>query len=363
MPQPTTGVDWNEAGFQDIDNNFLERGKRVQVLVRDDRGTATDISPHNADGSIRYSPFAVDGTWRKDLVAHRKINGYWVKNTEQPNGGWHIGGAFKEGDGPTNKPGIKNDDFMVEQLDVPFDSDLVEQSEPFSLTPVETLKPVVRRLRDNLPLNSPTGDSLVEDPGQLSAVWARPLDADAIGRQFLIVRQYTKGGLPVLVAKGYALAKMSDIGNSKSGKKDSEAAELTYNPLPHSSFMALQDGIYRPVLRATWVGGAGWVAFGGIPVVSLTVPTATPAGTGAGTVSFPEPTGTGDPWSYKVQFSTDNGVTWQAAIAPSAVAVNTGVVTLSFTGVAAGSKKFRGQVTGSNGAVAATPASAAVTIT
>jgi hypothetical protein len=51
------------------------------------------------------------------------------------------------------------------------------------------------------------------------------------------------------------LAKVSGIGASKKDKRDSEAAELTYMPLPDGYFMAMVDGVYRPILRHTWVGG------------------------------------------------------------------------------------------------------------
>lgn len=362
MTQPATGTTYDGAGFSDLDSRFLERGKLVQALVRDARGAATDISPHNPDGSLRWSPFAEDNTWRDDLLITRRVNGAWV-NAATPNQKFHITGAFKEGDGPGSKPSIRKDDFMIVQSNFPFDSDLVEEGEPFSFTPVETGKPLIRRLRNNLPLTSQSGDNLVEDPGTLNAGWSRPLDGENIGRQVLLVRELRKDGLPIYVVDGYALAKLDDIGNSKKDKRDSEASELTYNPLPDGYFMAMVDGVYRPILRHTWVGGAGWTALGGTPVVSATAPTATPGGAGEVTLAFAEPTGTGDPWEYKGQFSTDGGTTWGSEIEPSDVTVNSGTVTLEFTGVAAGSKMFRAKVTGSNGATALTPASTAVTVT
>ena len=41
------------------------------MLVRDARGSATEISPHNVDGSVRWSPFSQDNKWRGDLLARR----------------------------------------------------------------------------------------------------------------------------------------------------------------------------------------------------------------------------------------------------------------------------------------------------
>lgn len=263
MSIPTTGTTWDGAGFNATDNRFLERGKLRQVLIRDARGADTNISPHDSNGDPFWSPFAQDGTWRDDLLGFIRTDGVWEENPE-PNEGFHIAGAFKDGDGPVSKPNLKNDDFMILQSNFPFDTDLTEEGEPFAFTAVETAKPLIRRLRNNLRLNDPdTGDSLVEVPGAEDAGWGRTLAGENIERQVLLVSEFRKGGLPIYTVDGYALCKLSDIGNSKKDKKDSEAAELTYQPLPDAYFMAVQDGVYQPILRWTWVGGTGWAALAG----------------------------------------------------------------------------------------------------
>ncbi|EUA18473.1 putative gp13 [Mycobacterium xenopi 3993] len=193
-----------------------------------------------------------------------------------PNEGFHLVGAFKEGDGPNTKPNIKNDDFMILQSNFPFDSDVVEEGEPFSFTGVETAKPLMRRLRNNLRLNADNGDVLVELPGLPNAGWSRPIDADNPGRQVLLVREYRKNGLPVYKVDGYAFCKLTKLGESKMDKKDSEAAEMEYTPLPDGFFMAMVDGEYRPVIKHTWVGGAGWAAQYGSPVSQFIVTLGTP---------------------------------------------------------------------------------------
>lgn len=362
MTQPEIGTDWDGAGFNDLDSRYLERGKNTFAAVRDARGEATDISPHNPDGSLRYSPFSQDNKWRADLFRERKIGGSWLTNTE-PNQGFNLLGAFKEGDGPSDNPNIKDDEFMIEQSDFPFDVDLVEQGEPFSVIPVETAKPVVRRLRNLQPLSSPSGDNLVEDPGQLNAGWGRALSSDNPGRQWLIGRQFKRDGLPIMTVTGFALARSADFGKSKRGKKDSEASELTYKPMPDGYFSAMIDGVYQQILKWIWVGGAGWTALGGLP--KITGSTTATAGPGAGEVSavIAVPTGTGDPWEYMLQYSTDDGVTWGLLIEPSDVVVASGNVTVTAEGIPAGAKRFRVQVKGTNGSVAYSPASTSVTIT
>lgn len=365
MAQASTGTTWDAAGLGNIDNRFLERGKLVAGLMRDARGAATDISPHNPDGSIRWTPFAADGKWRTDLFAFVRNNGFWLTNPVSPNDGWHLFGAFKEGDGPSQKPKIDNDKFMIVQSNHPFDVDIVSEELPFSFTAVETAKPLMRRLRNNLPLNDPaTGAVLVEDPGLFNAVWCKPLDADNVDRQVLLCRERSVNGQKIRTVEGYALAKLSDMGESKKDKKDSEAADLTYDPLPDGFFMGMVDGEYRPIIKATWVAGEGWTALGGIPIVSSSAPTATADSTGKAHFVFPDPTGTGDPFVITAESTVDDGTTWLPATLdnPGAVTSTGGNTTVKVKSVAAGSTKFRAKVAGTNGASVYTPKSNAVTI-
>ncbi len=367
MSQPLTGTTWNGAGLADLGPEFLERGNPVQVLGRDARGEATDISPHNEDGSVRWSPFSQDNKWRDDLLARKKVGGYWVTNPD-PNQGLLTFGAFKDGDGPASKPSIKNDQFRIVQSNFPYNTALIEESETFSFTPVDTGNPAVQHLRKNLRLSNANGDIIIPDPGQSDAGYSRLAGGGNPGRQFFIVRELYIGPRPIYKVDGYCLARLADIGNSKKDKKDSEAAELTYEPELDGIMMALAYNAqgeleYQPVLMHTWYGGPGWTDLGGVPVLSAVAPVATAGSTGAATLAFAVPTGTGDPWSYTAQVSTDSGVTWGSAITPSNVAVSSGTVTLSLTGIAAGAKRIRATVTGTNGATATTPMSNSVTIT
>lgn len=366
--RPLTGGSWNGAGLNDRAPEFLRRGKAKAVSVRDARGAATDISPHNPDGSVRWSPFAQDNTMRLDLHARKKVANGTYQTILTPNEGLFGLGAFKEGDGPSIDPKITNDRFMIEQSNSPYDTDLVEEVEPFSVTPVDTADPVYQRLRYNLPLTDANGNSLVEDPGFTDAGYGRLTNGRNPGRQFFYLRERFVNNLPVWSVTGVSLARLDDIGGSKMDKKDSEGAKLTYLPVEDGLFMAMQDGEYQPVLVYTWWGGAGWTALGGVPELSATAPVATPTAAGTATLAFPEPTGPGDPWSYDeapagVQVSTNAGSTWGSLIEPDSVSVAGGTVTLTVSGLAAGATLLRANVKGTNGAVATTPNSNSVTIT
>lgn len=270
MAIPATGTTWKAGGFNDIDNTFLERGGKIAVLVRQARGAATNLSPHNPAGSPLWAPFALNGALRNDLFAFKKVNGFWVENSAE-NEGFHLLGAFKEGDGPTVKSDFDDDDYMVEQTNFPFDSDRTKEDEPFTLTPVETLKPVLRRIRNGLPLVDANGDNLVEYPGQANTVYVRPLDYTPINYQVLLIREFNKPGGKIQTVKAYDLVKVNKVGDAKMGKKDAEAAELTLKPLPSGFFMGVQDSEYQPIIKAEWIGGEGYSALFGSPISEYTV--------------------------------------------------------------------------------------------
>lgn len=362
MTIPAVGTDWISAGMDLRSPELFRRGTGVAVLCRDARGTATDLSPHNSDGSIRWSPYAQDFALRDDLLLLLKVGGYWQPNPDPNEGFIHLG-PQKDGDGPSWKPKVTNDHFMILQDIEPYDTEITELSEPFSVTPVDTGTPWVQRLRYNNPFSDENGDSLIEDVGQQDAVFARTSSAVNPGRQFLFFRVRNVNGRPVYSCDVVPFAKMDDLGNSKMDKKDSEAAELTYLPTRDGICMMHKDGIYQPVPGGgyrIW-GGSGYAALGGLATFSATLPTGTPS-TGAVSLVVPVPTGPNDPFEYGFQYTTDDGVTWSSVVLDDTPVVASGNVTVDGA-VAAGAKKFRVAAKGTNGLWSYSPKSATVTIT
>lgn len=359
MARPATGTDWRPGGFNDVDPRFLERGGLIAALIRDAHGADTDISPHDSNGDVKWSPFALDGRLRNDLFAFKRVNGFWVPNPE-PNEGWHLLGAFKEGDGPKKSAKIDIDDFKIEQDNFPFDTDIVGEDEPFSFIGVETAKPLLRRLRNNLPLSTPDGTLLVEAPGEADAGWGRRIGADPVDRQVLLLRDRPRAGKHLYTCKGYSLAKLTDIGDSTMGKKDADAAQLTYKPLPDGIFMAMIDGEYVPVITYEWVGGDYWVSLGNPPVFGGSAPVATATTTGKATVAFATPTGGATPYTYGVEVYTSGS--WSAAVLDGSP-VGTTTTTLTAKSLTAGSSKFRVTVTDANGVTARSAESNTIIVT
>ena len=269
MTRPATGTTFTAGGFNDVDNRFQDnRTGLVAALVRDARGADTDISPHTSNGAVAFSPLAEDGTLRADLFAHVREGGIWVENSDA-NQGFHLAGAFAEGNGPQSKPSIDSDEQMIEQSNAPFDVVPTKDDEPFSFTAVETAKPFLRRLRNNLRLVDALGASLVEVPGAADAGWSKPIDSDTVDRQVLLVRARRRGGKTLYIVDGYACTKLTDVGNSRMGKKG-ESAELTFKPVPDGFFMGYVDGEFVPIIKHTWVGGDAWTELGTpVPAVYL----------------------------------------------------------------------------------------------
>lgn len=360
MAIPEVGTDWISAGMDLRAPELLRRGTGVAVFARDARGTATDLSPHNPDGSMRWSPYAEDMALRGDLLQILKPNGVFAPNPEANEGFINLG-PQKDGDGPSWKPKVTNDRFMIVQDIEPYDTEITELEEPFSVTPVDTGTPWVQRLKNNNPFSDENGDSLIEDIGKTNAVYARTSSSRNPGRQFLFFRVRHPNGKPVYSCDVIALAKWDDLGNSKMDKKDSEAAELSYLPVSDGICMAMIDGIYQPVKMYRIWGGSGYAELGGVATFSSTVPTGTPD-TGSVSLVVPVPTGPNDPFEYGFQYTTDDGVTWSSVVLDDSPVVAGGNVTVDGD-VAAGEKKFRVAAKGSNGLWSYSPKSAAVTIT
>jgi hypothetical protein len=360
MAIPEVGTDWISAGMDIRAPELLRRGSGVAVLCRDARGSATDLSPHNPDGSMRWSPFAQDMQMRDDLLLILKPNGFFTPNPE-PNEGFINLGPFKDGDGPSWTTNVTNDRFMILQDIEPYDTEVTELTQPFSVTPVDTGTPWVQRLTDNNPFSDENGDSLIGDIGAENAVYARTSSSRNPLRQFLFFRVRFWEGKPIISCDVIPGSKWDDQGNSKMDKKDSEAAELTYLPVKDGRCMAMIDGIYQPVTRYRIWGGSGWAALGGYATFAADLPTGTPS-TGAVSLTGPVPTGPNDPFEYGFQYTTDDGATWSEVVLDDTPTVSGGNVTVNGA-VAAGAKKFRIAAKGTNGLWSYSPKSASVTIT
>lgn len=265
MTQPATGTTPSAGGYLDVDNRFQggHRTGLISAFFRDFRGADTDISPHNPNGTVKWSPFALDGKLRDDLRAFKRVNGTWVPNSDT-NEGWIQAGAFGDGNGPSQRPSITTDKQRIEQSAWPFESDVIEQDEPFTFQALQNLWPGILRLRNNLPLSDANGNLLVETPGAANFGASQKLEPGGPARQFLLYGIRKREGRFLYEVDAYDYATLANIGERKFGKRGT-AAELTYEPSPSGYFMGMVDGEYVPIIKHTFVGGDAWEATG-VPV-------------------------------------------------------------------------------------------------
>jgi hypothetical protein len=370
MAIPEEGGSWRGVGLGDVDSRFNNRGGLAAVLVRDNRGAATNISPWTSGSPATrgWSPFAEDGNPRTDLFACIRVDGEWITNPE-PNEGFWLVGAMTEDGGPERAPNISEDNQMILQSNFPFDSDLTEEGIVINFTGVETLKPLMKRLRMNLPLSDRSGNPIVEDPGTEHFSIGKPLDVESVERQLVLVFAKRKGGKYVFNAEGYSLCKLTNIGSFRRSKTDPDAGELGFTVLP-DPFLVIKDpgdptsNELIPALYAEWTDGDGWTAIGGAPVFAGAAPAPTLGGTGAATIVFDEAIGGGDPFDYTAEYKQGAGEWTEATIASVTPDTPTaGKITVAVTGVPAGATIFRVTATGTNGQTTVSASTSSVTIT
>jgi hypothetical protein len=262
MSQPATGTTYKEGGFGQVDNRFYDRGPLAAVLIRDYRGSATSLAPYSTGPTINFSPFAQNGELRDDLFAVSMVDGEWAVNGEANEGWWGIG-AMDEKGGPQRTSDTKDDDAMILQSNWPFDTDLISQSKTVEFTAVEALRPLLIRLRMNLPISDPDGAPLVEDPGAADFVLSQPVDAEPIERQLLLIFARKKAGDYLYHVEGYPLVKLTKIGNFRRSKTDADAPSLAFRALPDPYHVDLDasdpdSGVLVPALYSEWIGGPAW---------------------------------------------------------------------------------------------------------
>lgn len=261
MTQPATGDTWDAAGFNNVDNRFVERGGLQAVLIRDYRGAATDISPFQADTTtVAFSPFAQDNQLRKDLFARVLEDGIWVDNVES-NDGWFYLGAQTEAGGLERNPNTRSDDLMILQSTFPFDSAITSRAKTIKFTLVSSVDPVVHALENDLPLQDEDGDTLVPVPGSPDYFVGSRASVETVERQILGLFAKETAGKTLYTVEAYPLCKYDAQGRKRRSKTDPDNVELTYKVLPDPYFMIPDpkgSAVLVPSVDGRWVGGEAW---------------------------------------------------------------------------------------------------------
>ena len=269
MSQPATGTTWNRGGYADIDPRLIARGGLQCVLVRDNRGQATNISPFStfsgdfASATVGFSPFAQDGELRDDLIAAQLDNGQWVSNPSSNEGFLAIGSQTEDG-GAERNPTTSSDDLRILQSNWPVDTAITEKGLSVNFKAVETYKPLIHHLEEEQPLCDPNGDIILPDLGTENYGHGADLDTSQVDRQLLLVYGKVVAGLWLYHVEGIPLCKLDTQAAKQRTKTSPDVADLTFKGLPDPYFMkpSFKESALVPGFNWTWVGGPAWAAFG-----------------------------------------------------------------------------------------------------
>lgn len=261
MVQPATGTTWNSAGLNDLYSSAAERGGLQAIAIRDNRGSATNISPFEDDlTTVAWSPFAQDGYPRKDLFAARLVDGKWEMNSSPNEGFWYVGAQMEDG-GAERDPNTSSDDLKILQSNFPYDSTITEKSKSIRFVAVDTLKPLIHRLESDLPLTDSQGNNLVPDIGEDDYFYGTPLDTDTVDRQIIAFYSKSVAGKPLYRAELIPLCRLDSQASKKRTKTDPDTADLTYKYLPDPNFMIPDPrggASLIPAYDGAWIVGPGW---------------------------------------------------------------------------------------------------------
>lgn len=320
MAQPATGVSFKAAGLAYINSLRARRGGRWQVIVRDYGGAATNISP----GSSFGAPMALDGQWRNDFFAVlQTANKQWVYNSNANLGFYPLG--FIDVDGIERAPKVNSDPLRGLQSIDPLRVDIQDRDKTLMFTPLER-----NLFVDAIRFNQPLTGVLERAAGVGTYFVGESSDDEPLRRQVFVMHEDKQGGLAELNAFPFPRCVLTDLGSEKGNRKDADAAKFTLSR-EIDPYFADANGV--PLLDGRWTSGSLWTAdttqgltFGMAP------PVATPTAAATGTLVFPVPMGGTAPFTYTVKRSANANMTSPTTVTQTA-AVNSGVVTLSMTGL------------------------------
>lgn len=317
MAQPSTGVSFQAAGHDYLNELLVRRGGRWSAAWRDYGGSLTNISP----GSSFGAPIALDGNWRSDMYAIVKTSsGQWVYN-QKPNLGFYPTGWMRA-EGIERMSKTDMDDLAGLQSIDPIRTDPQKRSRTVSLSPQEH-NPVVDALRYNLPLSG-----LLERAAGSGTYFAgESADDEQIRRQLILMHEDRMGGLSALNAFPFPRIIVSDLGSQKGNRKDDDGSKFVFTRELCPFFVDPTTG--AQLADGRWSAGSLW-AQSVIPGLTFVppAPVATPTAATTASLAFNAPIGGTSPYTYVVKKSAAatvdaNGV---LSASPSTVTQTTAVV-------------------------------------
>lgn len=210
MAQPSTGSAWTDVyGFNPLG---IRKGIIVSILVRDYKGSATNLRATAAGLNTKglFSPYAVDGLYRDDLL-----------DSNFAGGQFYDVGALSE-DGIRITPDLSVEGVRVAQARRAQRFDIGEENDELMFTCRES-NAIVDALRFDLPLD---GD--LQDTGATNYTVVKPMESPMVERQAIA---FAEDGDQRFAYVFPRLARKS-VGESSLNRQDPDDLELTFGAIP-----------------------------------------------------------------------------------------------------------------------------------
>lgn len=210
MPQPSTGSAWTDVyGFNPLG---IRKGIITNILIRDYNGSATNLRANAAGLNSQglFSPYAVDGLYRTDLLASNFAGGRWYDV-----------GALSE-DGIRITPDLSVEGVRVAQARRAQRFDVGEENDELMFTCRES-NHIVDALRFDLPLSSS-----LQPTGATGYTVAKPMESPLVERQAIAFAEDGNQRFAYIFPR---LARKS-VGQSNLNRQDPDDLELTYGAIP-----------------------------------------------------------------------------------------------------------------------------------
>jgi hypothetical protein len=336
---PSTGGTYQTLFQPGWDPLAIRKGIITNVIIGDYLVNGVPVNLNNCgtvnvNGVPTFTPFALDGTVRSDLLA---------SSASPTLMGFNIG--LMKDDGWNFDPKITVDETPVAQDIWSARNDVTKAEGGLNFTAREW-KPLLWMLQMDYPtLNAAGTQSVVPDLGTAN------ISMGAQGYQNLCERWIIAFGFDGQISFSITIPRCSqkELGKMEANKKNPFDTMLNYN-------LVKDPNTNMPYIYSA--GGAGWVGLGGSPSFpSSPSPTATPVTGLKVTITFPAPTGMDVESVTYTATKTTGGVTTALTIPSSgagAPSVSGGIVSFTGTGLTA-SAVYTGAVvtaTGDNNATA-----------
>lgn len=210
MAQPSTGSAWTEVyGFNPLG---IRKGIIVNILIRDYGGQSTNLrdSSVGVNASGLFTPYAVDGLYRDDLL-----------DAAFPGGRWYDVGALSE-DGIRITPDLSVEGVRVAQARRAQRWDVGEENDELMFVCRES-NAIVDALRFDLPL-----DSNLQSTGDTDYTVVKPMESPLVERQAIAFAEDGDQRFAYIFPR---LARKS-VGESALNRQDPDDLELTYGAIP-----------------------------------------------------------------------------------------------------------------------------------